>query len=103
MFALVFALAAMCGLGLVMIAEMFDRSIHGSHDLAGIVDSRLVLAIPYIATVTEERRKKTKLILLFGIIAIIILGALAVALYLGVELPSWGDRAWLDRLTHLSK
>jgi uncharacterized protein involved in exopolysaccharide biosynthesis len=103
MFALVFALAAMFGLALVMIAETFDKSIHGSHDLAGIVDSRLVLAIPYIATLTEERRKKTKLILLLGIIAIIILGALAVAMYLGVELPSWGDRAWLDRLTHLSK
>ncbi len=103
LFALVFALATMCGLAMVMIAETFDKSIHGSQDLAGIVDSRLVLAIPYIATVREERRKKTKWILLFGTIATIILGALAVALYLGVQLPSWGDQAWLERLTHLSK
>jgi uncharacterized protein involved in exopolysaccharide biosynthesis len=103
LFAVVFALSAMGGLAMVMIAEAFDKSIHGSQDLAGIVDSRLVLAIPYIATAAEGRRKKTRMILLLGSIAAIILGALAVALYLGVELPSWGDQAWLDRLTHLSR
>lgn len=102
LFALVFALSAMSGLGMVMMAEAFDKSIHGSQDVAGIVDSRLVLAIPYITTVAEERRKKTRMMILLGTIALLILGALGVALYLGVELPSWGDRAWLDRLTHLS-
>jgi hypothetical protein len=103
LFALVFALSAMGGLAIAMMAETFDKSIHGSQDLAGIVDSRLVLAIPYIATAAEGRRKKTRIMFLLGTIAVIILGALAVALYLGVELPSWGDREWLDRLTHLSK
>jgi hypothetical protein len=93
----------MAGLAVAMMAETFDKSIHGSQDLAGIVDSRLVLAIPYIATAAEGRRKKTRIMFLLGTIAVIILGALAVALYLGVELPSWGDREWLDRLTHLSK
>jgi hypothetical protein len=103
LFAVVFALSAMAGLAVAMMAETFDKSIHGSQDLAGIVDSRLVLAIPYIATAAEGRRKKTRIMFLLGTIAVIILGALAVALYLGVELPSWGDREWLDRLTHLSK
>jgi uncharacterized protein involved in exopolysaccharide biosynthesis len=103
LFALAFVLAAMCGIGIVSIAETFDKSIHGSHDLVGIVDGRLVLSIPYITTATEGRRKRTRVMLLVGTIAIIIIGALAVALYLGVELPSWGDRAWLDQLTHLSK
>ena len=104
LFALVFALSTMGGLAMVMLAEAFDKSIHGSQDLAGIVDSRLVLAIPYIATAAEGRRKRTRMTLLLGSIATIILGALAVALYLGVELPSWGgDQAWLERLTHLSK
>jgi uncharacterized protein involved in exopolysaccharide biosynthesis len=103
LFALVFALSAMGGLAMVVMAEAFDKSIHGSQDLAGIVDSRLVLAIPYIATAAEGRRKKARMMLLLGTIAAIILAALAVALYLGVELPSWGDRAWLDRLTHLSR
>jgi len=103
LFALVFALSAVGGLALVVMAEAFDKSIHGSQDLAGIVDSRLVLAIPYIATAAEGRRKKARTILLLGTIAAIILAALAVALYLGVELPSWGDQAWLDRLTHLSR
>jgi uncharacterized protein involved in exopolysaccharide biosynthesis len=103
LFALVFALSAMGGLAVAMIAETFDKAIHSSQDLAGIVDSRLVLAIPYIATAAEGRRKKARMMLLLGTIAAIILGALAVALYLGVELPSWGDREWLDKLTHLSK
>jgi uncharacterized protein involved in exopolysaccharide biosynthesis len=103
LFSYAFALAVMGGLAIVVIAEVLDTTIHGSQDLDGIVDGRLVVAIPYIATATEERRNRTKMILLFGTVAIFILGALAVALYLGVELPSWGDRAWLDQLTHLSK
>lgn len=101
LFALVFAMASMGGLAMVVLAETLDKSIHGSQDLAGIVDSRLVLAIPYIATASEGRRRKTRLMVLLGAIALVILVALGVALYLGVEVPAWGDRAWLDRLTHL--
>jgi hypothetical protein len=102
LFAVAFALAAMLGFGSVMIAEAFDKSIHSSDDLAGIVDSRLFVAIPYIATATEKRRKRTRMILLLWTIATIMLAALAVALYLGFDLQSWGNHSWwLDRLTHL--
>jgi hypothetical protein len=104
LFALVFALSAMGGLASVMIAQALDKSIHASQDLAGVVDSRLVVSIPYIKTATEERRKRRKMILLVGTVAIIILGALAVAFYLGFDLTSWSDQSWwLDRLTHLSE
>jgi uncharacterized protein involved in exopolysaccharide biosynthesis len=104
LFALVFALASMLGFGTVMIAQAFDKAIYSTDDLAGVVDSRLIMAIPYIATATEERRKRSRKIFLFGTIATIMLGALAAALYLGFDLPSWGDRSWLlDRLTHLSE
>jgi capsular polysaccharide biosynthesis protein len=104
LFALVFALSAMGGLASVMIAQALDKSIHASHDLAGVVDSRLVVSIPYIVTSAEGRRKRTRMILLFGTVAIIILGALALALYLGLDLTSWSDQSWwLDRLTHLSE
>jgi uncharacterized protein involved in exopolysaccharide biosynthesis len=102
LFVLVFALAAMGGLVSVMIAQALDKTIHGTRDLAGIVDGRLVVAIPYITTATEERRKRIKMILLFGTVAIFILGTLTAALYLGLDLQSWGDRGWwVDRLTHL--
>jgi hypothetical protein len=87
-----------------MIAQVFDKAIYGTHDLASVVDSQLIVGIPYIATATEERRKRTRKILLFGTIAAIMLGALGVALYPGFDLQSWSDQSWLlDRLTHLSE
>jgi uncharacterized protein involved in exopolysaccharide biosynthesis len=104
LFALAFALASMLGFATVMIAQVFDKAIYGTHDLASVVDSQLIVGIPYIATATEERRKRTRKILLFGTIAAIMLGALGVALYPGFDLQSWSDQSWLlDRLTHLSE
>jgi hypothetical protein len=104
LFALSFALASMLGFATVMIAQAFDKAIYSAHALAGVVDSRLIVSIPYIATAREERRKRTRKILLFGTIATIMLGALAAALYLGFDLQSWSDQTWwLDRLTHLSE
>jgi hypothetical protein len=104
LFALAFALASMLGFGTVMIAQALDKAIYSTHDLAGVVDNQLIVSIPYIATAGEERRKRTRKILLFGTIATIMLGALAAALYLGFDLQSWSDQTWwLDRLTHLSE
>ena len=103
--ALAFVLALMVGAGTVMAAESLDKSIHSTQELAGVVDSRLLVAIPYISTRAETLRKKGRLRLLLGVIVLLVLAAIAVALYLGlsIDLSSWVDRSWLDRLTRLSK
>ena len=103
--ALAVVLALMVGAGTVMAAESLDKSIHSTQELAGVVDSRLLVAIPYISTRAETLRKKGRLRLLLGVIVLLVLAAIAVALYLGlsIDLSSWVDRSWLDRLTRLSK
>jgi protein tyrosine kinase modulator len=101
--AVAFVLAAMAGIGAVMAAEMLDKSIHNVRELAGVVDSRLIVAIPYIATAAEARRRKKKARSLLVGVAVIGCAAFAFALYLGLslDLSSWTDRAWIDQLRHL--
>jgi protein tyrosine kinase modulator len=103
--ALAFVLALVVGAGSVTTAESLDKSIRGTQDLAGVVDSRLIVAIPYISTRAETLRKKGRLRLLLAMIVLLVLAAIAVALYLGlsIDLSSWVDRSWLDQLTRLSK
>jgi uncharacterized protein involved in exopolysaccharide biosynthesis len=103
--ALAFVLAVFAGVGTAMAAESFDKSIHGTEELAGVIDRGLIVAIPYISTRAETRRKKGRVWLLLGGIVLFALAAIAIALYLGlsVDLSSWVDRSWLDRLTRLSK
>jgi uncharacterized protein involved in exopolysaccharide biosynthesis len=102
--ALAFAAAVMAGFGIAFAAETLDKSIHSSRELAGVIEDRLIVAIPYIATTAETRRGKYKIVGLLAVIAVLGLGAIAVALYVGLSIDlSWIDRSWLDRMTHLSK
>ena len=78
--AFVFALALMAGGGLVFAAEMLDQSIRRSTDLFSIIDSHLIVSIPYISTHREVRRKKYKIIIAAGISTVVVLAGL-VALY----------------------
>lgn len=105
LFALAFALAVMAGFGVVLAAEVLDKSIHSTQELAGVVDSRLIVAIPYIATTAEARRGKVKIVWLLAFIAVLGLGAITLALYAGIsiDLSSWVNRSWIYQLTHLSK
>ena len=95
----------MAGLGTVLAAEALDKSIHSFHELAGVVDSRLIVTIPYIATTAESRRGKNKIVWLLAFAAALGLGAIALAVYVGlsIDLSSWMSRSWLDQLSHLSK
>jgi uncharacterized protein involved in exopolysaccharide biosynthesis len=69
--ALFLALAA--GGGLAFLAETADKSIRRSNELFRVVDSRLVVAVPYITTQAELRRqKKRRLVLIAGAIALCI-------------------------------
>jgi hypothetical protein len=101
-FAVAFALAGMAGGGAAFAAEILDGSIRGSSELAGTFGSHLIVTIPYLSTVAEERRKRLKLILWATFVAI--LGAvLAAVLIFGIP-TAWFDGSPLaDTLTHLAK
>ena len=104
LFAISFALATAVGVGTLFLVEILDKSIRGSWDLAGVVDSHLVVAIPYISTTGEILHKKRKMMLLWAILAVALLAGLAVALYIGIQIDfSWFDRPWADSLTRLTK
>jgi capsular polysaccharide biosynthesis protein len=72
--ALLFALAA--GVGLVFVVELLDKAIRRSSDIFGVVDSKLIVSIPYILTTAEIRRRKRRIIILIVGLAIILIGAL---------------------------
>jgi uncharacterized protein involved in exopolysaccharide biosynthesis len=74
-------LAFAAGGGLVLLLELADKGIRRSSDIFGIVDSRLVIAIPYINTQAELRRRKLQTIVLIGVALVFVMGAL-VATYL---------------------
>jgi uncharacterized protein involved in exopolysaccharide biosynthesis len=61
---LLFAIAA--GGGLVFLLEMLDSTIRRSADIYSLIDSQLVVSIPYIITKGEQLKRKRQLrILLF--------------------------------------
>ena len=69
LFIVVFALALMFGGGVAGAAEMFNQSLRRSTDLYSLVDSHLVVSIPYISTRRELRRKRNMIIAMAGIIS----------------------------------
>jgi uncharacterized protein involved in exopolysaccharide biosynthesis len=104
LFAMSFALAVMVGGGCVLLAELLDQSIHGSEDLAGVIDSQLLVSIPYITTSQEIRAKRRRMIMVWMALLAVLMAGLALALYIGIQVDfSWFDRPWLDFLTRLSK
>ena len=85
------------GLGGVMAAELFDRTIRGTSDLEALVDSHIIVGIPYIATRKEMLRKRgrsvwTMLILVVGAVA-----AVAAVHFLWIPL----DQLWEKVLLRL--
>ena len=104
LFALAFALAAASGIAAVVLAEMLDKTIRSSRELAGIVDGNLLVAIPYITTAGEISRRKRKIILFWIGLLLFLLVGLAAAFYIGVQIQFSGfDRSWIDTLTRLTK
>ena len=82
LFAFVFAFALMVGGGLVVAAEMLNQSVRRSSDLFSLVDSHLVVAIPYIATHGEGLRKKRTKIATIVVSVAVLVGALIALFYL---------------------
>ncbi len=106
LYLLSFILALAAGFGTVMAIEALDKCIHSSQQLAGIVDGRLIVSIPYISTQAETRQRKTRLRILLGGLALMGLVCIGIAVYvaLTVDLSSIIQQtSWIDRLTRLSK
>jgi uncharacterized protein involved in exopolysaccharide biosynthesis len=61
--ALAVLLALMAGAGLTFVAEISDKGIRRSSDIFSIVDSKLIVSIPYIVTAAEVRQRKRRMIL----------------------------------------
>jgi uncharacterized protein involved in exopolysaccharide biosynthesis len=75
-------LAAAAGVGLAFLVEMTDQGIRRGSEIYSIVDSRLVVSIPYITTMAElARRKRRAAALVIASVAIVV-GAIGVAYFL---------------------
>ena len=81
LFLIVLAAAFMAGGGLAFGAEMLDQSVRRGSDLFSIIDSHLVVSIPYITTHAEEHAKKRKMIISLGVLAGVILVLLIVVIF----------------------
>jgi protein tyrosine kinase modulator len=55
--------ALMAGAGLAFVVEISDKAIRRRSDIFGVVDSQLIVSIPYIATAAEERRQKRRIVI----------------------------------------
>jgi uncharacterized protein involved in exopolysaccharide biosynthesis len=67
--ALVLALAA--GAGTTFLAEFMDKGIRRASDIFSLIDSKLVVSIPYITTSAELRRRRRRVI--FSIAAFVVI------------------------------
>lgn len=85
--ALSLLLALAAGTGLAMVFEMLDKSIRRTSDIFSLVDSHLVLSIPYLETAGELRRKQWRIrILLLGLVALVSATLVAAYLFLPIDL-----------------
>ena len=83
LFVAAFAAALMAGGGLMVAREMADQSVRRSTDVAALIDSYLVVSVPYITTRREIGRKRMKLIFwLVFILAIVVGGSIAAYYFL---------------------
>jgi uncharacterized protein involved in exopolysaccharide biosynthesis len=91
-------LAAAAGLGLAFVAELADKAIRRSSDVFTVVDSHLVVAIPYITTSAELHRRKRRILLMIVVLAAIGVGAMiAASLLLPLDLMVAKARVGLFR------
>lgn len=80
-------LAAAIGAGLAFVAEIADKAIRRTSDIYGVVDSRLVVTIPYITTSRELISRKRRLrLILFGLAGILVVAIIAALLLLPLDL-----------------
>ena len=74
--------ALIAGSGMVFAAEMLYPAIRRSTDLISLIDSNLIVSIPYISTHSEIRRKKNMIRLSIGTLAVVIVSGLMATFFL---------------------
>ena len=79
---IVAVLALMAGAGIAGIAELLDSAIRRGSDLFSVVDSQLVVSIPYISTLSELRRRKIRIWSAVIILLLILVAAVVAAIWL---------------------
>jgi uncharacterized protein involved in exopolysaccharide biosynthesis len=72
-------LALMLGGGIAVVAELFDRAIRRSSDLYNVVDSELVMSVPYIYTQSELQHRKKRFWLVLAMVVIVLASGAAAA------------------------
>jgi uncharacterized protein involved in exopolysaccharide biosynthesis len=80
--AIVAVLALMLGGGLALGAELLDRAIRRSSDLYSLVDSQLVISVPYIFTNSELKRRKNRVWVVLATVLVVLVGGAAVVYWL---------------------
>jgi len=76
-------LALAAGGGLALLLEFADKGIRRTSDLSSVVDSRLVIAIPYITTEAELNWNKRRMFLLTVVAAtLLVSGIIAVYVFM---------------------
>jgi succinoglycan biosynthesis transport protein ExoP len=79
-------LAIGSAVGLVILLESMDRTIRGANSVTALLNVAPLAGIPYIATVTDKKRRTGKLIALILAVVVIIVGGLAAVHYLKAPL-----------------
>jgi hypothetical protein len=71
--------AFVAGAGLAFAAELIDQSIRRGGDVLGVIESELIVSIPYIVTAAELRRRRRRMILFILITILFLIGLLVLA------------------------
>ena len=78
-----------------MVAELFDRTIRGTSDLESLVDSHIIVGIPYIATRKEMLRKGGRSIWTMLVVGVGAVAAVAAVHFLWMPLDQLWDKVLL--------
>jgi uncharacterized protein involved in exopolysaccharide biosynthesis len=81
LFGVVVAIAMMVGGGMVFAVEMLNQSIRRKSDLFSLIDSHLIVTVPYISTRRELQRKKNRFKISMGVLVAVVLAGLVILLY----------------------
>jgi protein tyrosine kinase modulator len=102
--ALAFGLAMAAAGAAIVLPEAFDKRIHSAEDLFRVANGRSIVSLPLIATRAETSRRRSRLTIFAGIVAILLIAGLIGLLFFGPPIDiAWLNQMGLDRLRHLAK